>query len=199
MPLERWQGTTNLGKSVFWKRNFVQVFQLLMAMTRKNLQKFILKNGRADNFLHNGPKNTSAIKIEFEFESHSSVAQGSNFYRFELTPTVEETFLVNEERKYVATNWSSYGTPSQESRLYDKRNEKSADGQWNGVGHFVYEAISHWMVYHFHDTSSMAPMRRSEIVEDNQLLRSNGGNIAPFLLKLKNNENHYSYSWRVDT
>ncbi|MBF8272529.1 MAG: hypothetical protein HW380_1634 [Magnetococcales bacterium] len=182
-----------IGSNGSGKSNLVQVFQLLMAMTRKNLQKFILENGGADNFLHNGPKNTPAIKIEFEFESHSSYAQGSNFYRFELTPTVDETFLASEEQKYVTTNWRSYGPPSPESRLYDERVEKSANGQFNGVGHFVYESIAHWMVYHFHDTSSTAPMRRSEIVEDNQVLRNNGGNIAPFLLRLKNDQFHRSY------
>ena len=175
-----------IGANGSGKSNFVQVFQLLMAMTRKGLQKFIGENGGADNFLHNGPKSTSAIKIGFEFESHSEFSKGSNFYRFELSPTVEETFLVSEERKYVTTNWWPYGNPSQESRLYDERNEKSANGNFNGVGHFVYGSISRWMVYHFHDTSSSAPMRRSEIVEDNKLLRSNGGNIAPFLLRLKN-------------
>ena len=57
-------------------------------------------------------------------------------------------------------------------------------------GHYVYEAIASWMVYHFHDTSSTAPMRRSEIVEDNRILRSDGANIAPFLLGLKNSEAH---------
>lgn len=182
-----------IGANGAGKSNLVQVFQLLMAMTRKNLQKFILENGGADNFLHNGPKNTSAIKIEFEFESHSSFAQGSNFYRFELTPTVEETFLVSEDRKYVTTEWRSYGGPAQESRLYDERNERSWNDRWNGVGHFVYESIAHWMVYHFHDTSATAPMRRTEIVEDNQLLRNNGSNIAPFLLKLKNDELLHSF------
>ena len=160
-----------IGANGAGKSNLVQVFQLLMAMTRKNLQKFILENGGADNFLHNGPKNTPAIKIEFEF-AHSSFAKGSNFYRFELTPTVEETFLVAEERKYETTNWHPCGSPSFESRLYDKRNE----------------SISHWMVYHFHDTSATAPMRRSEIIEDNRFLRNNGSNIAPFLLKLKNDD-----------
>jgi predicted ATPase len=182
-----------IGANGAGKSNLVQVFQLLMAMTRKNLQKFILENGGADNFLHNGPKSTPEIKIEFEFESHSSFAEGSNFYRFELTPTVNETFLINEERKYVTTNWRSYGSPSPESRLYDERDEKAAYGHWNGVGHFVYESIAHWMVYHFHDTSATAPMRRSEIVEDNHVLRSNGGNIAPFLLRLKNEKFSRSY------
>ncbi len=182
-----------IGANGTGKSNLVQVFQLLMAMTRKNLQKFILENGGADNFLHNGPKDTSGIRIEFEFDSRSSYAEGSNHYRFELTPTVDETFLIDEERKHITTSWRSYGSPSLESRLYEQRKEKSADGRWNGVGHFVYESIAHWMVYHFHDTSATAPMRRWEIVEDNHVLRSNGGNIAPFLLRMKKDDCNRSY------
>ncbi|MBF0133439.1 MAG: AAA family ATPase [Magnetococcales bacterium] len=184
-----------IGANGTGKSNLVQVFQLLVAMTRKNLQKFILENGGADNFLHNGLKNTPAIRIELEFASHSDYAQGPNFYRFELTPTVEETFLVREERKHGTTSWRSYGPPSPESRLHDERDEKSVTGggRWNGVGHFIYESISRWIVYHFHDTSATAPMRRSEIVEDNQVLRHNGGNIAPFLLRLKNDPSLRSY------
>lgn len=182
-----------IGANGSGKSNLVQVFQLLMAMSRKGLQKFILENGGADNFLHNGPKNTPAISMEFEFESHSPYRQGSNLYRFELSPTVEETFLVSEERKYVTTAWRSYGGPSQESRLFDEREETSASGKGHGVGYFVYQSIAKWMVYHFHDTSSTAPMRRSEIIEDNTKLRSNGSNIAPFLLKIKNQTFFPSY------
>ncbi len=177
-----------IGANGAGKSNFVQIFRMLMAMTRKNFSKFILERGGADNFLFNGPKITQQINIEFEFQSLSDNVTGSNFYRFELTPTVDEQFLINEERQYVTTNWCSYGSPSIESRLYDARNETSADGQWNGVGHFVYESISNWMVYHFHDTSSTAPMRRSEIIEDSQKLRGNASNIAPFLLMLRNSE-----------
>jgi predicted ATPase len=177
-----------IGANGAGKSNLIQVFQLLIAMTRENLQKFIFENGGADSFLHNGPRNTSSIKIEIEFNPQSSLSEKSCFYRFELTPTVNETFILNEEQKYVTKNWRSYGATSAESRLHDERDEKSADGRWNGVSHFFYESIAHWMVYHFHDTSATAPMRRSEIVEDNHLLRSNGSNIASFLLRLKNAE-----------
>jgi|WetSurMetagenome_2_1015567.scaffolds.fasta_scaffold76109_2 predicted ATPase len=174
-----------IGANGSGKSNLVQAFQMLMAMSRKGLQKFILENGGADNFLHNGPKHTPAISMEFEFMSDSQFSKGSNFYRFDLTPTVEDTFLVSEERKYVTTDWRPYGSPSLESRLYDEREEKSYDDRWHGVGYFVYQSIANWMVYHFHDTSSTSPMRRSEIIEDNAKLRRNGSNIAPFLLKLK--------------
>jgi len=179
-----------IGANGAGKSNFVQVFRMLMAMTRKNFTRFILEQGGADNFLFNGLKVTPKIDIAFEFESFSDNATGQNQYRFELSPTVDERFLINEERKYVTTNWRSYGTPSEESRLYDERNESSWDGRWNGVGHFVYESISKWMVYHFHDTSSSAPMRRSEIIEDHHTLRGDAGNIAPFLLNLKSNESY---------
>ena len=172
------------------KSNFIQIFRLLMAMTRKNLQKFVRENGGADNFLHNGPRQTSSIRMAFEFASLSDSAQGPNAYRLELAPTVDETFLVSEERKYVTSSWRSYGGPSSESRLFDERGETSLSGKSPGVGHYVYEAIASWMVYHFHDTSSTAPMRRSEIVEDNRILRSDGANIAPFLLGLKNSDDH---------
>ena len=167
------------------KSNFIQIFKMLGAMTQKNLSRFILERGGADNFLYNGPKVTNKISAEFEFISLSSVANGANKYRFTMTPTVEENFLIEEERKYYTTFWRSYGAPSTESRLVEQKDEKSADRQWNGVGHFVYEAISNWQVYHFHDTSQTSPMRRSEIVEDNVYLRSNASNIAPFLLGLK--------------
>ncbi len=183
-------GANGAGKS-----NFIQIFRMLLAMAQKNFSKFILERGGADNFLFNGPKITPAINIEFEFESFSPFSEGSNFYRFELTPTAEEKFLLTEERKYVKTSWRSYGSPSDESRLYDERNERSWDGKFNGVGHFVYEAISKWMVYHFHDTSSLAPMRRSEIIEDCNTLRSDASNIAPFLLNLKN-QDYYSKYYR---
>ena len=179
-----------IGSNGAGKSNFVQVFRMLMAMTRKNFTKFILEQGGADNFLFNGLKITPKIDIAFEFESFSGNAKGQNQYRFELSPTVDERFLINEERKYVTTSWRSYGSSSDESRLYDERNEKSMNGEWNDVGHFVYQSISDWMVYHFHDTSSLAPMRRSEIIEDHHTLRGDAANIAPFLLNLKSNESY---------
>jgi predicted ATPase len=186
-----------IGANGAGKSNFVQIFRMLMAMTEKNFSKFILERGGSDNFLFNGPKVTPTINMEFEFASLSDYARGTNSYKFELTPTADEKFLISEQRKYVSTDWRSYGSPSEESRLYDERNEKSWDGQWNGVGHFVFESISNWMVYHFHDTSANAPMRRSEIVEDHHKLRGNAANIAPFLLHLKNNEYLSDYYKRI--
>lgn len=182
-PLNIIVGANGAGKS-----NLIQVFRMLLAMTQKNFQTFIASNGGADAFPYNGLKNTPQIDIGFEFASESVNAKGSNFYNFTLSPTVDEKFLIHEFRRYHTYPTQSYGPPSEESRLYDMRNEKSFNGQWNGVGHFVYNAISRWMVYHFHDTSANAPMRRSSGIEDHAKLRGDAENIAAFLYDLKNQE-----------
>lgn len=179
-PLNVIVGANGAGKS-----NLIQIFRMLLAMVQGNFQNFILLNGGSDAFPYNGLKNTPKIEIGFEFASDSSYAEGSNFYKLLLSPTANEKFVIDESRRYHTRTWQSYGSSSEESRLYDMRNERSYTGEWNGTGYFVYKAISNWMVYHFHDTSASAPMRRSAIIEDYKKLRENAENIAPFLLHMK--------------
>lgn len=76
----------------------------------------------------------------------------------------------------------SYGfslTPTADESFAVSENHRFADCGC------VADAISRWVVYHFHDTSERAPMRQSEIVEDNACLREDAANIAPFLKALR--------------
>lgn len=182
-----------IGANGAGKSNFIQIFRMLGSMCQKNFKKFIDTRGGADNFLHNGPKETESIKAEFEFESGSQYAEGTNKYRFDLSPTLDGDFVIEESRQYSDRAWRSYGSSSEESKLVDKKDEKSACGQWNGVGHFVYKSINSWKVYHFHDTSETAPMRRFCSIYDNVKLREDASNLAPFLLKLREEEHLKSY------
>ncbi|HKL60153.1 MAG TPA: AAA family ATPase [Sphaerochaeta sp.] len=186
-----------IGANGAGKSNFIQIFRMLMAMTQRNLNKFILERGGADNFLFNGPKVTPKITMEFEFASLREKVQNANAYKFELTPTADEKFLISEERKKSKTDWKSYGTPSEESRLYNENDKNSCEDQGNKDDHCIYEFIAKWVVYHFHDTSATAPMRRSEIVEDNLKLRGDAANIAPFLLHLKKSKSYFEHYTRI--
>ena len=204
-----------IGANGAGKSNFVQIFRLLMAMAQKNLQEFIQVNGGADNFLHNGPRHTSHIEMEFDFWPFwpdSDAIENLNSYCFTLTRTVDGTFLIKEKEKHsekqlelglgvigpctfkgplgtippqllgedekLDGSWISLGAPSLESRLCDKVSD-------NVAPFLICDTISHWMAYHFHDTSATAPMRTWAEVMDNQFLRDNGGNIAPFLRRLR--------------
>jgi predicted ATPase len=54
-----------------------------------------------------------------------------------------------------------------------------------GVPFYVYEAVSSWMVYHFHDTSETATMRRKGTSRNYEELQPDAGNLAAFLLRLR--------------
>ncbi|MGH9760284.1 MAG: AAA family ATPase [Blastocatellia bacterium] len=160
-------GANGAGKS-----NFVDFFRLLRAMSEGRLNLFVRGNGTADSFLFNGPKVTEKISGRLVF--------GPNQYQFELRPTVTGEFLVGHEvvgpkdgpRHFKVTIGGLL-----ESELRTSEDEQSRA---------AYDSISSWVVYHFHDTSPTAGMRRvGGSVRDFRELRSDAGNLAAFLYRLK--------------
>lgn len=181
-PLNIFIGANGAGKS-----NLVQLFRMLMAMTKKNFQKFIMENGGADNFLHNGPKWTRSIVISLEAERHGPGMDKTGAYTFTLTPTVNGTFIIDEEEQEIFDGGP--GHPDLRSALAsigrDELRTKAAREQNGGGIFFARDSVADWMAYHFHDTGNAALMRRWAIAQDCASLRGDGGNIAPFLLALK--------------
>lgn len=55
-----------------------------------------------------------------------------------------------------------------------------------------------FVVYQFHNTSSTARMRLTWNKDDNRFLKEDGGNLGPFLYRLKTNESQY-YNRIVET
>ena len=84
------------------------------------------------------------------------------------------------------SSWHEAGGGVKESRLPSWKDHKSS---WNSsylsAEAHVFNAVSSWMVYHFHDTSGSAPMRRDCSARDFRELRSDAGNVAAFLLKMR--------------
>jgi hypothetical protein len=75
------------------------------------------------------------------------------------------------------------GSPSLHFRMTDewKRTEQSAK--------VLRELLDQCQVYHFHDTSPTARIRLACYIRDNHSLWSDGGNLAPVLLRLQNYNN----------
>jgi predicted ATPase len=58
--------------------------------------------------------------------------------------------------------------------------------------------VEAWAIYHFHDTSSLSPMRRDQSIEDTAYLRPDASNIAAFL-RLMREQNPPDYNLIRDT
>ena len=171
-----------IGANGAGKSNFVDFFRMLRALADESFQQFVNENGGADGYFYLGPKATPQIFAHLEF--------GANAYEFELTPTTGNSLLIADERaQYTGGQQTgtlkSIGRGQFESSLKKRKDEPGSTGSRRGVPGQVYETVSNWTVYHFHDTSKLAPMRRDQSVRDRDRFRHDASNIASFLLRLK--------------
>lgn len=173
-------GANGVGKS-----NFVSYFKMLGELVEKRLQNWTTKQGTADRILSFGIKETSELKSFVEF--------GRNGYLFSLEATVDGAFSFSSEKlyfngPYYGPKWINLGSGHTEAKL--KEYHEKANG--SDVANYCYDSISNWKVYHFHDTSDTAAVKRVGSLHDNDYLRTDASNLAAFLYKLKN-ENEETY------
>jgi len=173
-----------IGANGTGKSNFVVFFRLLKEIVEQRLQLAIrTTEGGADACLYLGPKVTQQFSSELSF--------GRNGYSFSLKPTTDNQFVFADERTVfrgdfaAARESQSLGSGHAEAKLKALKDEPGKRGARRGVPHYVYEAISSWVVYHFHDTSLTAGVRRQRPINDNELLRPDADNLAAFLYRIR--------------
>lgn len=169
-------GANGAGKS-----NLISFFRMLQSFINGALTDYVRDNGGISDLLHNGRKTTKQMEFETRF--------GSRGYRFTMKPGPGEGFALTGEARFYEhgyTGWWELGSSGDNSSLLVKEAQGTSRDSQNSRP--VYNAISSWKIYHFHDTSPTAPMRHAEIVEDNKVLRYDASNIGPFLLRLRNEE-----------
>ncbi|MCI1121091.1 AAA family ATPase [Stenotrophomonas geniculata] len=175
-----------LGANGAGKSSFVSYFQMLAAMMDGQLKAWTSKQGSADRVLSFGVKETTEISSFIKF--------GLNGYKFRLHPTSEETFVFDMESLYFngpryGVSWIPLGDGYSEARLSQAAARKALDaGYRRDAAEFCFDSISNWKVYHFHDTSETALVKRSSSVENGDELASDAGNLAAFLYRLQTEE-----------
>ncbi|MGB7341364.1 MAG: AAA family ATPase [Phototrophicaceae bacterium] len=165
-----------IGANGAGKSNFVSYFRMLSELVEQRLQLWVRKRGGSDRLLTYGIKETSQINSFIEF--------GLNGYGFTLIPTVDSSFIFAGERMYFngpyyGEKWENLGSGHDEAKL---RNRASGNGK---VADYCYDSISSWKVFHFHDTSNTAGVKRKQPLQENKFLRSNAENLAPYLYMLQ--------------
>jgi predicted ATPase len=155
-----------IGPNGSGKSNFVSFFELLQAIANeKGLPLlYVEKKGGADKFLYLGPQVTQSIKAELEIMNLPLK------YTFELSVTVNNRF----SRSTMMPIW---------------------DPDYSDLTrHDIEKLFSRYVIYHFHDTSDFAPVKRPYSKRDYEYLRPDASNLAAFLLFLrKKHEREYQY------
>jgi len=172
-PLNVLVGANGAGKS-----NFVEFFRMLAAMFQENLQGFVSQSGGGDGQFYEGPQTTRKIAATLMF--------GANGFQFQLEPVPGGDLVVGNVGAYDSSHgWKTSWDRGREAPVGAWEHETSSAGRWPSFRAHIHEAVSSWVVYHFHDTSSLAPMRRDGAIEDVGELRPNAENLAAFLRGLR--------------
>jgi predicted ATPase len=159
------------------KSNLVEFFRMISAMMKQDgLKEYVA--GNADAFLFGGPKQTEAISVTMAF--------GANGYAFELAPTQDGFFLINNEQLHYfpVNSTKNLGSGNFNPGLLSDKENTGLRAE-RGASWHTYNAICSWKIYHFHDTSIASGMRRYHDQGHSETLFVDASNIAPYLYGLK--------------
>ena len=184
-----------IGANGAGKSNFVSFFKMLNEMMAERLQTYIATSGRAQSLLHFGPKVTLQIEAQLEFEVDDAI----DTYTMRLFHATGDTLVFAEEKlSFLQTGFLSpkdlsLGAGHQETRIGEEANKGDKTAK------VFRHLLNHCRVYHFHDTSSTARVRQYCYIGDNRWLMPDAGNLAAFLLRLREENGGLAYQRIVKT
>ena len=167
-----------IGPNGAGKSNFIQVFELLGQLIRRELQLSVGKSGGASTLLHSTSRRADRMTVNAEF--------GSNGYDVSLVPTNDDSLVFEKETAWFHDK-SNYSDPFTEFLGVGHR-ESELDGSPAAVAQYVLSTMNSWVVYHFHDTSSRAAVKAKSQLDDNEFLQPDAANLAAFLFRLRETE-----------
>lgn len=151
-------GANGAGKS-----NFIRVFEMLGRIADQELGLFVGLNGGASALL-NATSEDQRIRLVLR-------SSGSR-YLASLVAAANDELIFSDERIGTGLRADSFEGGHRETRL----DQETA------------EILRGCRVFHFHDTSRTAPVKKMVSTADNIALRNDAGNLAAVLSALQENE-----------
>ena len=173
-PLNILIGPNGAGKS-----NLINFFRFMNKLLQKDLQLYVAEQGGADALLHFGRKKTPELYTYLRFDPNS--------YGATLVPTHDGRLVFKEEFcEFFADKIGYDGGKKRKTLAKPGADESGLPNPGRvSIESNVSRYIADWKVYHFHDTSSTAPMKQAGELLDNDRLREQGENLAAFLYDIQ--------------
>ena len=152
-----------IGANGSGKSNLIQVFALLRAWQRGRLDQYVALTGGADRNLHFGTKVTPRLSVGVMFKDDKT-------YDVEFRTSLDDRLVLDVR---VLGPVPEFPEGDDAARLFKEMED---------------QRLKQWRVYHFHDTGKGAPLLKTAYLGDNEFLREDGENLAPFLYYLKHRE-----------
>lgn len=174
-----------IGQNGAGKSNFISLFEFLKDIIEARLQFIVQKAGGAEQILYYGSKETERIHFYLDF--------APNLYEIYLQPTANDSLFVALERcGFWRDIGTKTGTPFWSVSTSSRDESNLSQIKRTLVQDYAYDVLKDWRVYHFHDTSDSAGIKKYCSISDNEFLFDDASNLAAYLFLLKETSSeHY--------
>ena len=178
-----------IGPNGSGKSNLIRFFEMMSWMLRsRRLNDFVQeRGGGADDQLFQGRRVTPLIEAAVTIGTEV----GRNEYRFTLVWAqpdrlifTDESFRFSSDGTNTQADWQSLDSGHGESRLVEAAQRQAPERNLT-TAKTILHLLRNCAVYQFHDTSHDSRFKQKWDVENCSQLRSDGGNLAPVLLRLE--------------
>ena len=182
-----------IGANGSGKSNLIRFFEMLSWMLRsQRLGEFVERHGGADDQLYGGNHITPRLVGELALRSE----KGRNDYRFTLSYGHPDRFVFTEEAyRFNAAHYETDapwqyvpGSGHREAGIVDVAQGPPSPGVNPTTARVIVHLLRGCAVHQFHDTSDTSNFKKRWDVDDNNYLRSHGGNLAAVLHRLEHED-----------
>ena len=181
--------TVLIGANGSGKSNFIRFFEMMSWMLRsRRLGEFVERYGGADDQLYGGNSVTPRMEGELALRTD----EGRNDYRFALSYAHPDRFMFTEEayrfspdRHATDPDWKRITGGHREAAIVDVAQASSSVGPNPVTARVIVHLLRACQVFQFHDTSYTSSFKKRWDAEDNDHLRTHGGNLAAVLHRLE--------------
>ena len=176
-----------IGANGSGKSNFIRFFEMMSWMLRSHrLAEFVALRGGADDQLHGGNRVTPRMEAALALRTEA----GRNDYRFALAHAHPDRLVFTEEAfRFSAGSvtdapWQYAPSGGAEAAIVDLAHA-AAPGVNPKTARVVVHLLRSCAVHQFHDTSDTSHFKKRWDADDNNYLRTHGGNLAAVLHRLE--------------
>ncbi len=180
-PLNVLIGANGAGKS-----NLIEVFRFTREIIEERLQRYVGLRGGAERLLHYGSRRTKQLRLHFDFPP--------NAYRIVLQPTEADQLFIWGEVGFIQFDGDEgpYDRPISFGGAETELQKREMDS----LSQSILRVMKEWRIYHFHDVSPNAAVKKNARLNDNAFLFEDAGNLAAFLYLLQ--ERHAAHFARIE-
>ncbi|MCX6318495.1 MAG: AAA family ATPase [Bacteroidetes bacterium] len=161
-----------IGANGAGKSNFISFFKFLNKLYTRQLQTYIIQNGRADNFLFFGRKYSSYLSGTITFDN-----EYENEYAFTLIPDLTGSLIFRDE-------WTNTTQGDLEIDNSLRLESELKNHRWHRSS-YLRDNLNDLKLFHFHDTGFNSKVKQPCNLIDYAFLQEDGGNLAAFLYRLQ--------------